>query len=246
MKCLSRLNWIAWVVALSPISIPVAAAPDFNGVWARYPDPYAAGPAPEDPPPPAGDPHLREPYAAAYKDYKIRKKAADDAGRPLADPSAQCLPEGMPTIMGAVYNIQLLQTSKELVVLAEFLTQTRRVYLNEKMPALSTIKPTYNGFSVGRWEGDTLVIQTLGVREDVRFYNFPHSKNMVITERLRLTAPDLLENRVKIEDPTVLQQPYEFTYGYKKDPTYKIMEYICDDNRSVVNEDGSYGLKITK
>jgi hypothetical protein len=235
-----------WVVTLCPVSIALAAAPDFNGVWARYPDPYEAGPIPEDPPPPGGDPHLREPYAAAYKNYKIRKKAADDAGTPLVDASTQCLPEGMPTIMGAVYNIQMLHTPRELVVLAEFLTQTRRVFLNEKMPPLGEIKPSYNGYSVGHWEGDTLVIQTLGVREDTKFYNFPHSRNMVITERLRLTAPDLLENRVKIDDPTVLAQPYEFTYGYKKDPTYKMMEYICDDNRSVVSEDGTYGLKITK
>ncbi len=234
------------MVALGPVSIALAAAPDFNGVWARYPDPYEAGPIPADPPPPGGDPQLREPYATAYKDYKIRKKAADDAGKPLLDASTQCLPEGMPTIMGAVYNIQILHTSRELVVLAEFLTQTRRIFLNEKMPASAEIEPSYNGYSVGHWEGDTLVVQTLGVREDARFYNFPHSRNMVITERLHLTAPDLLENRVKIDDPTVLSHPYEFTYGYKKDPTYKILEYICDDNRSVAGEDGTYGLKITK
>ncbi len=235
-----------WVVVLCRVSTALAAAPDFNGVWARYPDPYEAGPIPADPPPPAGDPHLREPYATDYKNYKIRKKAADDAGTPLVDASTQCLPEGMPTIMGAVYNIQILQTPRELVVLAEFLTQTRRVFLNEKMPPLAEIKPTYNGYSVGHWEGNTLVIQTLGVREDTKFFNFPHSPNMVITERLRLTAPNLLENRVKIDDPSILAQPYEFTYGYKKDPDYKIMEYICDDNRSVVGEDGTYGLKITK
>jgi len=233
-------------MVLCPITLAWAAPPDFNGVWTRYPDPYAAGPIPEDPPPPGGDPRLREPYATAYKDYKIRKKAADDAGKPLLDASTQCLPEGMPTIMGAVYNIQLLHTTKELVVLAEFLTQTRRVFLNERMPPLSEITPSFNGYSVGHWEGDTLVIQTLGVREDTRFYNFPHSRNMVITERLRLTAPDLLENRVKIDDPAMLAQPYEFVYGYKKDPTYKILEYICDDNRNVVGEDGSVSLKLTK
>jgi len=238
--------WKWLVIALCPVSMALAGTPDFNGVWARYPDPYAAGPIPEDPPPPAGDPHLREPYATGYKNYKIRKKAADDAGRPLVDASSQCLPEGMPTIMGAVYNIQLLQTPKELIVLAEFLTQTRRVFINEKMPPLGAITPSYNGYSVGHWEGDTLVVQTIGVREDTKFYAFPHSLNMVITERMRLTAPDLIENRVKIEDPAVLAQPYEFIYGYKKDPTYRIMEYICDDNRSVVGEDGTYGLKITK
>jgi hypothetical protein len=246
VRCCMRWVWKVLAMGLCPLAVAFAAPPDFNSVWARYPDPYEAGPAPEDPPPPAGDPVLREPYATAYKDYKIRKKAADAAGKPLLDASTQCLPEGMPTIMGAVYNIQILQTPQELVVLAEFLTQTRRVFLNEKMPAPAAITPSYNGYSVGHWEGDTLVIQTLGVREDTRFYNFPHSKDMVITERLRLTAPDLLENRVKIDDPAVLARPYEFVYGYKKDPAYRIMEYICDDNRSVVGKDGTYGMKISK
>ena len=246
MTYLARCAWIVGALALCPVSIAWAAPPDFTGVWARYPDPYGAGPAPEDPPAPGGDPHLREPYATQYKSYEARKKAADEAGKPLPSASTQCLPEGMPTIMGAVYNIQLLQTQQELVVLAEFLTQTRRIYLNEDMPPLEDIMPSYNGYSVGHWEGDTLVVKTIGVREDTRFYDFPHSRNMVITERLRLTAPDMLENRVKIEDPAVLQQPYEFTYGYKKDPTYRMMEYICDDNRYGVSPDGSVSLKITK
>lgn len=246
MRYLARCVGVVAALALYPIAIACAAQPDFTGVWARYPDPYESGPAPADPPPPAGDPHLREPFATQYKTLEARRKAADEAGKPLPTASTLCLPEGMPTIMGAVYNIQLLQTRKELVVLAEFLTQTRRIYLNEELPPLKDIKPSYNGYSVGHWEGDTLVVKTVGVREDARFYDFPHSRNMVITERLHLTAPDMLENRVKIADPTVLQQPYEFTYGYKKDPTYRMMEYICDDNRNVINPDGTVDLRITK
>ena len=242
---MSRLMWVVAAWILCPASVALAAPPDFNGVWARFPDPYADGPFPDDPPPPEGGPRLREPYATAYKQYQKRKKDSEAQGKPLLDASTQCLPEGMPTIMGAVYNIQILQVPKEMVVLAEFLTQTRRIYLGGKMPPVSEVPPTYNGYSVGSWEGDTLVIRTVGVREDVKFYNTPHTRNMVITERLRLTAPDLLENHIKIEDPTVLLVPYEFTFGYKKDPTYKIMEYICDDNRYVPAKDGSVGLKVT-
>ena len=242
-----RVPFAGMVLALllCPVSLALAAPPDFTGVWARYPDPYAAGPAPEDPPPPEGGPRLREPYASAYKNYQKHKRELEQQGKQLLDASTQCLPEGMPTIMGAVYNIQLLQTSRELVVLAEFLTQTRRVYLNESMPPVAQITPSYNGYSVGHWEGDTLVVRTIGVREDVRFYNTPHTPNMVITERLRLTAADLLENHVKIEDPAVLLVPYEFTFGYKKDPAYKIMEYICDNNHNVAGADGTVGLKLT-
>jgi hypothetical protein len=243
-RCGRLVRGVAALV-LCPAAIAMAAPADFTGVWARFPDPYGNSPFPDDPPPPGGEPRLRAPYASAFKAYWKRKEMADKEGKPLIDASTQCLPEGMPTIMGAVYNIQLLQTPGEMVVLAEFLTQTRRIFLNEKMLPLGAITPSYNGYSVGHWEGDTLVVRTEGVREDARFFNMPHTRNMVITERLRLTAPDRLENQVKIEDPTILLAPYEFTYGYKKDPTYKIMEYICDDNHSVAGQDGSYGVKIT-
>jgi hypothetical protein len=240
-----RIAWLVAVVQLCPTSIVLAAAPDLNGIWARFPDPYGDGPFPDDPPPPQGGPRLREPYATAYKEYQKRKKASEDKGKSLLDASNQCLPEGMPTIMAAVYSIQILQVPKEIVVLAEFLTQTRRIYLNEKIPPASEIMPSYNGYSVGHWEGDTLVVRTVGVREDVRFYNTPHTKDMAITERLRLTAPDRLEDHIKIEDPAVLLVPYEFTFGYKKDSTSKIMEYICDDNHYVASPDGSVDLKVT-
>ena len=245
MSRCGRLVWMMVALVLCPAAIASAAPADFTGVWARFPDPYGDGPFPDNPPPPGGEPRLREPYATAYKAFQKRIQTADKEGKPLPDASTQCLPEGMPTLMGAVYNIQILQTPHELVVLAEFLTQTRRIYLNEKMPPAAAIAASYNGYSVGHWEGDTLVVRTLGVRDDARFFSFPHTRNMVITEWLRLTAPDRLEDRVRIEDPTVFLVPYEFTYGYKKDPTYKIIEYICDDNRYVTGDDGSISLKVT-
>lgn len=224
----------------------MGATPDFSGTWVRYPDPYEGlGQFPEDPPPPDGGPKLREPYASAYKKLNQRKAAALKAGKPLATPSTLCLPEGMPTIMAAVEPIEILQTPRQIVVLAEFLTQTRRIYINEKMPALEDISPGYNGYSVAHWEGDTLVVRTIGVREDVMFYAIPHSSQMKITERLRLTAPGLLENRITIEDPTILAKPYAFTFGYKRDPEYRIAEYICDNNRNRFDADGGVSLEVT-
>jgi hypothetical protein len=223
------------------------ATPDFSGTWERFPDPYAEfenTPFADDPPPPAGGPKLKEPYASAYKELNRRKAEADKKGKPLLDPSTQCLNEGVPTIMAAVYPIEILQTPRQLVVLAEFLTQTRRIYLNEKMPPSDEISPGYNGYSVGHWQGETLVVQTTGVREDVKFVQAPHSAQMKVTERLRLTAPDRLENQITIEDPAVLAKPYVFTFGYKRNPGYRIMEYICDNNRNSYDADGGVSLEV--
>jgi hypothetical protein len=97
---------------------------------------------------------------------------------------------------------------------------------------------------VGRWQGNTLVVQTIGVREDVKFVDIPHTAQMKVTERLRLTAPDQLESQITIDDPSILAKPYRFTFGYKRNPEYRIMEYICDNNRYHPNADGSVSLEV--
>jgi len=244
---MSRHTWYAAIAATMLFAAHVAnsATPDFSGTWERYPDPYADERFPGDPPPPAGGPQLREPYASAYKKFNERKAEADKKGTPVADPATQCMPEGMPTIMAAVEPIEILQTSRQIVVLAEFLTQTRRIYLNEKMPALEDVSPGYNGYSVGHWQGETLIVQTIGVRDDVRFIAIPHSAQMKVTERLRLTAPDRLENEITIEDPGILAKPYWFTFGYRRNAEYRILEYICDNNRYRRDADGSTSLEVT-
>ncbi|WP_231923388.1 hypothetical protein [Sphingobium cloacae] len=187
---------------------------------------------------------MKEPYATQYAEFIKKSRAADAAGTPLATPTTRCLPEGMPDIMSARYPIEIMQNSRRLVVLAELLTQTRRVYINEKMPPLDEIEPSFNGYSVAHWEGDTLVIETVRVRPDVRFFNVPHSLNMKLTERMRLTAPDMLESKVVIDDPEYFTKPYEFTFQYKRNNDYKIMEFICENNQTKVDADGKASLNL--
>jgi len=215
--------------------------PDFSGTWDRYPDNWA-GPDPDHPSPPGGPFPLKEPYAAQYAALLAKSRAADAAGTPLATPTTRCLPEGMPDIMSARYPIEIMQNSRRFVVLAELLSQTRRVYIGEKMPPLDDIEPSFNGYSVAHWEGDTLVVDTVRVRPDVLFFNVPHSINMKITERIRLTAPDMLENKIVIEDPEYLKTPYRFTFQYKRKDDYKIMEFICENNQTKVDAEGKSSL----
>jgi hypothetical protein len=227
-------------------AVASAGTPDFSGTWERYPDPYAVfteNAFAQDPTAPDGGPKLKQPYASEYSEFVKRKAEASRQGKPLMDASTRCLPEGMPTIMGAIYPIEILQTPKQIVVLAEFLTQTRRIYLNEEMPPEEDIFPGYNGYSVGHWEGETLVVQTIGVREDVQFYAIPHSEHMKITERIRLTGPDNLENQITIDDPAFLAEPYKFTFGYRRAADYRIMEYICDNNVNI-DVDGRQSMKL--
>jgi hypothetical protein len=146
--------------------------------------------------------------------------------------------------MEAHYALEILQTPGQVTVLAEFMTQTRRIYLNEKMPPLEEMTPSYNGYSVAKWKGDTLEIRTIGIREDVLYMDIPHSSKMKVYEKLHLTAPDLLQDDITLVDPDILPRPYTFTFGYKKDPKYRIQEYVCDNNHVSVEQDGTFGMKV--
>ena len=224
-----------------------AKEPNIMGIWEIYPDPFAGD---ENTflelPVPNGGPKLKEPYAGEWKARRALRQAKLDAGTPLVDPSTLCIPEGMPSIMGAIFPFQILQTPGQVTVLAEFLTQTRRIYLDTKMPAPDDNAPSYYGFSVGHWEGDTLIVTTRGVREDVQFFEIPHSAEMTITERIRLTGPNLLENQITMDDPRMLVEPYRVTYGYKRNDHYRMMEYFCERQDPLLqfNKDGTTSMKV--
>jgi exopolyphosphatase/pppGpp-phosphohydrolase len=83
------------------------------------------------------------------------------------------------------------------------------------------------GMSVGKWNGDSLEVQTVGVREDVRYQGMPHSGKMKIVEKLRLTGPDQLQDEVVIHDPDTLIQPLRLTFHYKRELQHRILEYPC-------------------
>jgi hypothetical protein len=133
----------------------------------------------------------------------------------------------MPTVMAAKAPLEILQTPGQVTVLAEYMGQTRRIALDEKMPAPSDINPGYMGISVGRWNGDTLEVETSGVREDVRYQGIPHSGKMRLVEKIRLTGPDELLDELVVHDPGTLTQPYHLTFHYKRQPGYRVLEYPC-------------------
>jgi hypothetical protein len=67
---------------------------------------------------------------------------------------------------------------------------------------------------------------------------------MHITERMRLVAPDILHDQITIEDPMVLEKPYTYTLAYRKMPDYEMVEFVCDNNREYVDDQGVVRLKV--
>jgi hypothetical protein len=241
---LGNLPWRAIATtSLLAGSSCIAAPKDFSGVWERYPPLHTPAPTPEaifaeGAPMPGPKPQLRQPFATQYETLQKKMAEAEESGHPLPDSGIRCLPSGVPSMMTAILPLEIVQRRNELLILAEELAEIRRIYINEKMPPSEEIAPTYHGYSVAHWEGATLVIQTQGIREDVRFLDMPHSAGMRVTERLRITAPDMLEDEGIIEDPAVLVAPYRFTFRYKRNSSYKVAEYVCDDNHYDVNGTG--------
>ncbi len=206
---------------------------DFTGTWDRYPqatdsrrDPSVV-PLPEDAPPPP----LKAQYKAAF-DAEVKKIAdANARGEPIANGYTHCQPDGMPTMMMAMFPMEVLQSGKQVTIIQEAYNQVRRIYMGEQLPAVEDAEPGFWGHSVGKWDGDTLVVDTVGIKEYVRYRNAPHSAEMRVHERIRKLTPDHFENTVTVTDPVYLTGPWKWKWVYQRRPNYKMYEYVCEDNR---------------
>ena len=241
--------WLSIIVVGSVVSIAGLAfaqtkpAPDFSGAWG----PYRAGRGadPKLAPPPATPVALKPEYAKAYDARRAAEAAANSRGEPLANPSSSCVPYGVPSMMSvAVYPIEIIQTPKQVTIIAEAFSEVRRIFMDRPQMKIDEVPPGYYGRSVGRWEGDTLVIDTVGIKETVQYQRMPHSDQMRIIERIRLVAPDLLHDQITIEDPVVLQKPYTYTLAYRRLPDYEMVEFVCDNNREYVDENGVVRMRV--
>jgi hypothetical protein len=239
--CLVRLAAMAFCMAALA---QAQGKPDFTGVWAVYRGERGGDPklAPSD----AGPLALKPAYAKPYATRRAAEAEANQRGEQLANGSAQCIPYGVPTMMSvAIYPVEMIQTPRQLTIISEAFSEVRRVYLDRPQEKLEDVAPGYYGRSVGRWEGDTLVVDTVGIKTSVPGYRgMPHSEQMRITERLKLAAPDYLHDQVTIEDPVVLEKPVVYTLAYKRMPGYEMVEFVCDNNREFIDEKGVVRLRL--
>jgi hypothetical protein len=221
------------------------AARTISGAWV----PMGAGRGAVDPkiaPPPATPIVLKAPYAAAYDARRTSEAEATKKGQPPATPAVLCLPYGMPRMMTvASYPIEILQTPGQITIVTEAFSEVRRVHLEQPQMPIDEVPPGYYGHSVGKWDGDTLVVDTVGIKESVPSYNMlPHSDRMRITERLRLVTPDVLHDQITIDDPVVLEKPFTYTLAYRRLPNYKMVEFVCENNREYIDEQGRVRMKV--
>jgi hypothetical protein len=243
-------------------------ARDISGVWLNFPFILNFDPSLK-----FGEPQkvvLQPEYDARYKTLLAAMAKGEAEGKPIVDPLTLCLPVGMPGTMMAFFPMEIVPTAKTVYVISEGVDPVRRIFMDGRtVPPLEDLNPTFVGFSVGRWEGDTLVVDTAGLKTSTRLDGVPHSDAMRINERIRLLDDDTLEIVFTLTDPKAFKAPWVITKQYKdyntmamigmggrppkdpgKHPDHKGVEleageFVCNENnRNLPDATGVVGAKL--
>lgn len=170
-----------------------------------------------------------QPWAKALYLYRQKNRLKDD-------PMASCLPPGGPRQFQVPYGVQILEQPdrKRIFIMSGGGNRNwRLVYLDGRpLPESEDATPTYFGNSVGRWEGDTLVLETVGFNERFWFSNggLPHTEALRLTERLSRPDFSTLKYEVTVNDPGTYARPWSDGWTLRWVPDQEIEEYFCDDN----------------
>jgi hypothetical protein len=152
------------------------------------------------------------------------------ASVPRPQPQTRCMPSGVPHILNSTDTIMILQTEAEVLILYSRDHHVRHVYLNEKHS--DDPGPTWWGESVGHYEGDTLVVDTIGQTDipDTDRFGTPHSEQIRVVERYRLNADRTrLEVAFTVEDPVAFTMPWSARADYVVDDAM-YLENVCAEN----------------
>jgi hypothetical protein len=165
---------------------------------------------------------------AAKAKYEAAVKARA-AGKPIGDTVQQCMPHGLPRLLLASYPIEILQEPTQVTFIHEAQHMPRLVYIGDTLPPVADIDPNWMGQSAGRWDGDTLVVESAGFydRTTLDRAGLPHSTAMKLTERIRKLDADTLEDVFTVEDPQTYSRPWTARVTYKRRPGYRLQQYVC-------------------
>jgi hypothetical protein len=212
--------------------------PDLSGVWLADNDPngepvgvehmvfpryfvnIAADLKPEEVP--------FQPAAAELFEQRLRNEGTDS-------PVAYCKPTGVPHVNSVPIPYKIVQTPRLVLILYEENTVFRQVFLDGRQ-AVEDPLPRYLGYSTGKWEGDTLVVDTVGFHDGgwLDGMGHPHSDELHVIERFRRTDVGHLTIETTIDDPGAYTRPITFTVTSTLFPDDDLLEYFCTDNEKDV------------
>lgn len=163
-----------------------------------------------------------------YKPEALAKKKENAAKRLTLDPEIKCYLPGTPRGMYMPFPIQIVQSQKHVMMIFEYAGAVRTIYMTDHVEAPAD---SWMGWSNGRWEGDTLVIDTTGFN-DLSWFDRAgnyHSDALHIVERIRARSPETLSYEATIEDPKVFTRPWKISMPLYKhvEPNAQILEFRC-------------------
>jgi hypothetical protein len=178
-------------------------------------------------------PPLTSSAAARYAAAVTARKA----GKPDFDTIQTCKPHGFPRILFAAYPIEILQEPTQVTFLHEIHHMPRMVYLDLTLPKLADMDPNWMGLSAGRWDGDTLVVESQGFNDltTLDAAGLPHSTELRVSERIRKLDRDTLEDVITVTDPKTYAKPWSTRVTYRRQPDRRLKEYVCTDSNPEAN-----------
>jgi hypothetical protein len=148
-------------------------------------------------------------------------------------PSAACLPASVPATMN-VLAFKMIQTPNQIVVVFENGDPVRQIHTDGRTLPKDP-NPSWMGYSVGHWQGDTLVVDTIGItpRAWLDVIGHPRSENMRITERYRRRDVGRMDFEVSLDDPKYYTRPFGYTATMTLLPDTDVLEYVCTENQKL-------------
>lgn len=226
------------------VDVDGVSLPNLNGVWLRPDgawflfDPDARTPM-----------DLKPPYKPEWqREFDAYRNEVQKTGVNTLDPTAGCLPPGMPRMMSNLYPMEILMTPGQVTIIGEWMGQIRRVYTDGR-PHPEDPDITYVGHSIGHWEGDTLVIDTVAMRGDTMLdqSGMKHSDQSHVIERFRLLDGNTLEMQLTLDDSGAFTKPWTVKRTVLRSQILndEIKEFVClDNNRNPIMPDGSVGVVL--
>jgi len=199
--------------------------PDLSGIWHASNGRFITNLATA-----AGITAPFRPEAAA-----IYKERQDNNG--IDRPSGKCLPKSVPEGMTLPpYPFKIVQTPSLTLVLYEIFVDYRQIHTDGR-PLPKDRNPSWFGYSVGHWEGDTFIVQTVGITDRTWLDDsgYPHSDDLVITERMRRPDFGHLTIEFTFDDPKMYTKPWTATVPFELMPDTELLEYVCENERDIIH-----------
>jgi hypothetical protein len=218
--------------------------PDLSGVWTNYgqsPLSFGSGGSAGSPLPdgtaPGGFNQFRD-IASGLKDgLPFRQSALALRNQRMADygkdnPDAHCLPMGLMQFHTHPAPRKIVQTPGVILILYEANSGIRQILTDGRPLPANDPQPWWYGYSTGKWEGDTLVVQTSGFRDDgwLDIVGTPLTSAAKWTERFRRINVGALEIEVTVDDPKAYTKPWTVTIKQRLLPNEQLMEFVCGEN----------------